>query len=272
MIERKFVAQKMKELKVQEYIVSQIGPGAQSRIEIKQTPLGEKIIVYTTRPGLIVGRRGENINKLTKTLKEKFKMENPQIEIGEIPNPLLDADAVADRIVYTLERFGPKRFKAIGYDSIKKVMGAGALGVEIQIGGRGVPGSRAKSWRFFLGYLKKSGDISDNYVLKAKKVVHLKTGIIGVKVRIMHPDTRLPDKINIVKADEPEMEEVVEEKKEPVVEEKAETKEKEEKVEEKKKVKKAAPKKKTEKKKPAAKKTKTKTKKETAKTKEDKKK
>ncbi len=201
MIERKFVAQRLKERQVQEYVAQNLTKAGHSKVEIKRTPMGEKIIVYTTRPGLIVGRKGENIKKLTATLKKKFNLENPQIEIGDIENPLLDAGAVADQIAYTFERFGPKRFKFLGYDMLKKIMDAGALGAEIVIGGRGVPGSRAKSWRFSAGYLKKSGSIAEEEVDKASVVASLKTGSIGVKVMIMHPDIILPDKIKLKEED-----------------------------------------------------------------------
>lgn len=233
MIERKFTAEKLREFRVQEYIASTLSKAGHNRIEIKRTPLGEKIIVYTTRPGLVVGRKGENIKKLTVVLKKKFKLENPQIEIGEIENPLLDAGAVADRIVYTFERFGTKRFKFTGYDTLKKILEAGALGAEIVIGGK-VPGARAKSWRFSAGYLKKSGDIAENYVLKAKVVAHLKVGSIGVKVTILPPTIRFPDSIKIKEEEKPEvkveeLEETPEELKEVEKEEKKEGKEEEKK-------------------------------------------
>lgn len=195
MIERKFIAQKIKELQVKEYLASQMSRMGYSHIEIKRTPLGEKIIIFTARPGLVVGKRGENIKKLTEVLKKQFGMENPQIEISEIDNMYLDVSSVADSIVYTFEKFGTKRFKFIGYDTLQKIMHAGALGAEIVISGRGVPGSRAKSWRFLAGYLKKSGDIAANYVICKKAVAKLKTGAVGIKVKIMPPDIRLPDKI-----------------------------------------------------------------------------
>jgi len=228
MIERKFVSEKLKEFQVQEYIASTLSKAGHNRIEIKRTPLGEKIIVYTTRPGLIVGRKGENIKKLTVVLKKKFKMENPQIEIGEIENPLLDAGAVADQIVYTFERFGTKRFKFTGYDTLTKILDAGAIGAEIVISGK-VPGARAKSWRFSAGYLKKSGDIAENYALNAKVVAHLKTGSIGVKVTILPPTIVLPDSIKIKEEKKPEikieeLKETPEELKEVEKEEKEESK------------------------------------------------
>ncbi len=197
MIERKFVAEKIKELQVEQFIGKQIGQGKYSRIEIKKTPLGEKVIVYTAKPGLIVGKRGEAIKDLTKVLKNKFKMENPQVEVSEVANPDLDAQTVAESISTTLEKFGPKRFKAIGYKMLQRIIDAGALGGEIVVSGRGVPGARAKSWRFYAGYLKKSGDVAVEGVDHGMCTANLKSGSVGIKVSIMPPTTVLPDKIVI---------------------------------------------------------------------------
>jgi small subunit ribosomal protein S3 len=211
MIERKFVSEKMRELLVQSFMAKELGKGKYSYFEIKKTPLGEKIIIYTSRPGLIVGKKGENIKHLTQILKSKFKMENPQIEVSEVYKPDLDAKTVAEQIVNTLERFGPKRFKAVGYRSLQRIMDAGAMGAEIVISGRGVPSSRAKSWRFYAGYLKKSGDIAQSEVIKGECVANLKSGSIGIKVSIMHPDIVLPDKIEIYEVKAPTTEIMVEE-------------------------------------------------------------
>jgi len=133
MIERKFVAEKMKEFLVHSYFLKEMGAGKFSSFEIKRTPLGDKIVIYTARPGLIVGKKGENIKKLTKVLKSKFKMENPQIEVAEITNPNLDAQTMAEQIVNVLERFGPKRFKSVGYKTLQRIIDAGAVGAEIVI-------------------------------------------------------------------------------------------------------------------------------------------
>lgn len=226
MIERKFVSDKLREFQVQEYVAATLNKAGHSRIEIKRTPLGEKIIIYTTRPGLIVGRKGENIKRLTIVLKKKFKMENPQIEIGEVENPLLDPWAVADQIAYTFERFGTKRFKFVGYDTLSKILAAGATGAEIVISGK-VPSARARRWRFSGGHMKKSGDIAENYVQKAKVVSLLKTGIVGIKVSILPPSVVLPDRIYIKEGKKPEikveeLKEVPKDMKEMVQEEKEE--------------------------------------------------
>lgn len=197
MIERNFINKKIKEKQIQDFITGYLVKSGRSKIEIKRTPLGEKIIVYTTKPGLIVGKTGENIRNLTSVLKSRFKMENPQIEVAEIENQELDAVAVADRITYVLERFGPKRFKFTGYDTLRRIMDAGALGAEIVISGRGLPGERAKTWRFSAGHLKKSGDIAMSYLQKSQTVANLKSGSIGIKVTIMLADIVMPDSIKL---------------------------------------------------------------------------
>jgi len=209
MIERKFVAQKFKEFQIQEYITQNLENVGHSHTKMVKTPLGEKIIIYASRPGLIVGRKGQNIKQLTKTLKKRFDLENPQIEISEVENPNLDAHIVVEKIVDALEKFGSEKFKAIGHKIMTEVMRAGALGIEIVVSGK-VPSARAKSWRFYSGYLKKCGDIAITGVRKADAQAQLKTGIIGVKVKIMPPDIKLPDDIELVEQKEIRVEEVKE--------------------------------------------------------------
>ena len=225
MIERKFVSQKVMEFQIKEYIMSEMGNANISHTEIQRTPLGEKVTIYTSKPGLVVGRKGENIKKLTEDLKTKFKMENPQIEVGEIENPDLNAESIAQRIIFVLERYGSNRFKSIGYKALQQVMDAGAVGAEIIISGK-IPSARARNWRFYAGHLKKSGDISENYVKKNISTAKLKSGIVGIKVRILTPDVKLPDTIEINK--EIKIEEVEKKTKEKVKEKSKKSKEKKE--------------------------------------------
>ena len=200
MIERTFVSQRTREYYIRKYVEKTLGNVGISTISLKKIPMGEKIVIHTSRPSLIVGSKGANIRSLTKMLKEKFNLENPQIEISEVSNPFLDANIVAERIVSSLERFGSARFKGVGHKMMENVMNAGALGIELIISGK-IPGARAKSWRFYTGYLKKCGDVALS-VRAARKSALLKSGIIGVKVAIMPPDIVLPDKIKLL--EEPE--------------------------------------------------------------------
>ncbi len=211
MIERQFVAQKIKEFQIQEYVKNTLKRVGHSHTRLQKTPLGEKIVIYAMRPGLIVGKKGSNIKKLTNTLKRKFNLENPQIEIAEVDNPSIDAQIVAERIAETMEKFGSQRFKGICHKTMEDTMRNEALGIEILISGK-VPSSRAKVWRFYTGYLKKSGDIAQIGVRKAYADAQLKTGTVGVQVRIMPADVELPDDIKIVADRNTVIEEITPEK------------------------------------------------------------
>src|SRR3989338_2477999 len=208
MIERKYVKENKKEYLVEEFIRENLKGIGHSMTKVKKTPLGEKIIVYSSRPGLVVGRGGSNIKKLTKQLKSEFQFENPQIEIAEVENLNLDPQIVAERIANSLERFGSKKFKGIMHKTMTDVMMAGAKGVEILLSGK-IPSSRAKTWRVYQGYLKKCGDVAVSGVKSAKMQALLKTGIIGIKVKIMPPDLVLPDTVTIIDfAEKPIIEEI----------------------------------------------------------------
>lgn len=195
MIERQIITQRIKEEAIADFVMTFLGRLSCSRVSLQRTPLGEKVIVHTSKPGLIVGKKGANIKELTRMLKDKFGLENPQVEVAEIENPNLDSASVAKSLVAGFERFGPKRFKAMTYKALDNVMRAGALGIEIVVSGRGIPSTRAKTWRFMTGYLKKSGDIAESFVDVAHESCNLKSGTIGIKVNILKSDIRLPDKI-----------------------------------------------------------------------------
>jgi len=216
MNQKKILSQKIKEFEIREFVDSSLKGVGLSSTKLVPTPLGEKIVINASRPGLVVGRKGQSIKKLTTVLKKKFELENPQIEINEVENINLDADIVAERIANSLERFGLSRFKGVGHKTMADVMNSRALGIEIIISGK-VPSSRAKRWRFYQGYLKKCGQLAIDGVLKSYKVAQLKTGTVGITVKIMPPDIKLPDAVSLHKEIVEEVEET-EEKKEDNIE------------------------------------------------------
>ena len=195
MEERNIVKFKKDEFAIREYIRTSFGKGKVSKVKIEYTPVGEKIIISTNKPGLIIGRGGARINELSLALKKNFKLENPHIDIDEILEPEFDAQINADEIALSLERFGPLKFKVTAYRTLQKIMKAGALGAEIRLNGK-LPGSRAKSWRFAQGYLKKTGD-SAKIVDRAQARAETKPGTVGVKVAILSPHIVMKDKIYI---------------------------------------------------------------------------
>ena len=196
MEEKIAVKLKKDELAIREYVKQYLGKGRISDIKIEYTPVGEKVILSTNKPGLIIGRGGERINELTVNLKRRFKLENPHVEIDEILEPEYNAQIMADEIATSLENMGPLKFKVIAYRTLQKIMSAGALGVEIRLNGK-LPGARAKPWRFAQGYLKKVGE-SAKIVDRAKARAQTKAGTVGVKVSILSPYAKLYDKIEII--------------------------------------------------------------------------
>ena len=195
MEEKNVVKFKKEEFAIREYIRQSLGKGKVSRVKIEYTPVGEKIIISTNRPGMIIGKGGEKIKELTRVLKMSFKLENPNIEIDEIRKPELDAQFMADDIALSLERFGPLKFKVIAYRALQNIMEAGALGTEIRLSGK-LPSARARTWRFAQGYMIKTGN-SAKVVDRAKAVAQTKPGTVGVKVSILSPEAILTDKIVI---------------------------------------------------------------------------
>ncbi|OIO40786.1 30S ribosomal protein S3 [Candidatus Pacearchaeota archaeon CG1_02_30_18] len=195
MEERNIVKFKKEEFSMREKIKEEIGKGKVSRVKIEYAPIGERIIISTSKPGLIIGRGGERIEQLTDMIRKKFKLENPHIEIDEIKNPEFDAQLIADELALGLERFGPLKFKVLAYKALQRIMKAGALGAELRLTGK-LPSARSKSWRFAQGYLKKTGDTA-NAVDRVQSIAHTKPGVVGVKISILHPDAVLKDRIKI---------------------------------------------------------------------------
>ena len=195
MDEKKFVTFKKEELGVKEYIKNSLGKGRISHVTTEYTPVGEKIIISTSRPGLVIGKRGEKIEELTRVLKKKFHFDNPHIEILEITDPYLDAQLVADEIAILLERQGPLKFKMIAYKMLDQIMNAGALGAEIVLGGK-LPSERARDWRFAQGYLKKTGDPA-KVVDRAQSQAITLPGVVGIQVSILPANAVIHDKIEI---------------------------------------------------------------------------
>ena len=195
MEEKKFVGVRKDEYNIKQFVKRMFGKGKVSRVKIEYTPVGEKIIVSTHKPGWIIGRKGEKISELTEVLKKRFKMENPHVDIEEIMHPEFDAQLTADEIALTLERFGAMKYKAASYRVLGKIKNSGALGAELVVSGK-LPSDRARVWRFAFGYLKKTGDAS-NLVDRAESVADTKQGVVGIKVAILAPGVKMPDQITV---------------------------------------------------------------------------
>jgi len=218
-----FISESVKKAQIDEFLQKELENAGYGGVEITRTPLGTHVVIYAMRPGVVIGRGGETIRQLAKTLEEKFGLPNPQISVAEIEVPELNAYVVASRIASALRR--GVHFRRAGFWALNQIMEAGALGAEIIISGK-LRTERARYEKFRAGYLPKSGEPAMKYMRKAEVHVQLKPGIFGVKVRIMPPDAEFPDKIKILETVEKTPSETAE-----TAEAKAEEKEAEEKKE-----------------------------------------
>jgi small subunit ribosomal protein S3 len=202
-----FIGESVKKAEIDEFLRNEFEKAGYGGVSITKTPLGTHIVIHTMRPGLVIGRGGETIRELAKVLEEKFQLSNPQISVAEIEIPELNAYVVASRITSALKR--GVHYRRAGFWALNQVMEAGALGAEIIISGK-LRTDRARYEKFRAGYIPKSGDPPMKYTRKAELQVQLKPGILGVKVRIMPPEAKFPDQVQIVEESAEEEEEEAE--------------------------------------------------------------
>ena len=228
-IVKRFITESIKKTEIDEFLQKKLERAGYGGVDLSKTPLGTHVVIYAMRPGIVIGRGGETIKDLAITLEENFKLSNPQISVSEIEVPEFNAYVIASRVASALQR--GVHFRRAGFWALNQVMEAGALGAEIVISGK-LRTERARFEKFRAGYFPRCGDPALTYMKKAEAHVQLKPGIIGVRVKLMPPDAKFPDKIKI-KEDLPpeEIEEKVEEKPAKPTES-AETPEQEVKVEE----------------------------------------
>ena len=189
-----FIEDSIKKAEIDEFLRNEFERAGYGGVSITKTPLGTHLVVYTMRPGLVIGRGGETIRELAVVLEEKFQLPSPQISVAEIEVPELNAYVVASRIASALKR--GVHYRRAGFWGLNQTMEAGALGAEVIISGK-LRTDRARYEKFRTGYLPKSGEPTRKYMRTAELHVQLKPGILGVKVRIIPPDAQFPDQVKI---------------------------------------------------------------------------
>ena len=213
-----FIEDSIKKKEIDEFLQNEFERAGYGGVSITKTPLGTHLVIYTMRPGLVIGRGGETIRALATVLEEKFQLPSPQISVAEIEIPELNAYVVASKIASALKR--GVHYRRAGFWGITQAMEAGALGIEVTISGK-LRTDRARYEKFSEGYLPKSGEPPRKYMRKAELHVQLKPGTLGVKVRLLPPDAQFPDKVQVYappEESEPEPEKTAEEI--PITEEK----------------------------------------------------
>jgi len=194
-IERKFISESIEKTRLSEFLAKSLSNAGYGGSEINRTPLGTQIITYVEKPGLVIGKGGENIRSITEEVKRRFKFDNPQIEVLEAKKTRLNPLIMANKLANLLERGW--YFRRAGHSILNEIMGEGALGCEIKISGK-LTGPRARTEKFIKGYIIHSGEPVYDIVETGFAIAKKKLGVIGVSVRILPPDAKLPDKYNIL--------------------------------------------------------------------------
>ena len=223
MIERIFVEEGIKKVRMDEYFRTELERAGYGGMDIKRTPMGTQITVNVEKPGMIIGKDGRRIKRLTEDIVRRQELDNPQIDVQPIAVPELNAQLMANRLAKLIERGW--HFRRAGRSTLQRIMDRGALGCEIIMSGK-LKGPRGRMEKMVAGYIKHCGSIAEEIVDKGYSIAMKKAGVIGVRVWIVPPDSKIPDAfhMNVVNK-EGEKEEAKEEKKEKEREEKMESKE-----------------------------------------------
>lgn len=193
--ERKFVAENIRRVLLKEYLMKEVSRAGFGGLDVQRTPMGTRVILTTERPGLVIGRRGQTIKNLTAVIEDRFGFENPQIEVQEVENASLNAQIMAEKLAFSLERGW--HFRRAGHSTVRRIMDAGARGCHIIVAGK-LTGQRHRTEKFKEGYIKFCGEPKANFVDHGYAVAKLKMGVIGVTVEIMSKDAKLPADITVL--------------------------------------------------------------------------
>lgn len=120
--------------KIRKYLNARISRGGIAKIVIERM-LGKLIVtIHTSRPGIIIGKGGQEVDRIKEELKKLTSKEDVQINIYEIRRPELDANIVADTIAKQIE--GRVNYKRAIKLAISQTMRMGAEGIKVKVGGR----------------------------------------------------------------------------------------------------------------------------------------
>ncbi|NKE35559.1 30S ribosomal protein S3 [Natronococcus sp. JC468] len=199
--EHQFIENGLQRSQIDEFFEEELGRAGYGGMDVAKTPMGTQIVLKAEKPGMVIGKGGENIRKVTTALEEKFNLEDPQIDVQEVDEPDLNARIVADRLANALERGW--YFRKAGHTTIDRIMDSGALGAEIVLSGK-VTGARSRVEKFNRGYIKHNGEPAEEVVDHGQGVAVMKLGTIGVDVKIIPPGAELPDDFQIDDDADPE--------------------------------------------------------------------
>ena len=172
------------------YLRVKIKESGFSKVEVSKTPTGTRVVLYVTRPGIVIGRKGTGIRELTEKLENEFGLKNPQLSVEEIKKPELSPQVMCNRMASHLER--GTAFRRATMWTIQQIMENGAMGTQITISGK-LRGDRSAFEKHVAGVLPRAGHHAD--VIVDEDIVHVETamGLIGIRIRIARKEKYIPE-------------------------------------------------------------------------------
>jgi small subunit ribosomal protein S3 len=182
----------LEDIKVRDLVKKKLASASVSRVEIERPAQTARVTVYTARPGIVIGKKGEDVEKLRAELTAKMGVP-VHINIEEIRKPDLDAQLVADSVAQQLER--RVMFRRAMKRAMQNAMRQGAEGVKVQVGGRLGGAEIARTERYHEGRVPLHTLRADiDYATSEAKTTY---GIIGVKVWIFKGEVFNTDEVMV---------------------------------------------------------------------------
>jgi len=182
--QREFAGRLAEDIRVREYLAKKLQKAAVSRILIERPAKNARITIYSARPGVVIGKKGEDIENLKKELRARLGVE-VAVNIEEVRKPEIDAKLIADSICQQLEK--RIMFRRAMKRAMQNAMRLGAQGIKIMSSGRlnGIEIARTEWYREGRVPLHTLRADIDYGVSEAQTTY----GIIGVKVWVYKGDT-----------------------------------------------------------------------------------
>ncbi len=185
---KQFPAHVHTDFRVREFLKAKLADASVSRVQIERAAKRVNITIQTARPGIVIGKKGEDIEKLRAETAKMLKLppQDVRLNIAEIRKPELDAQLVADGIAQQIEK--RVMFRRAMKRAVMSTMRSGALGVKVRLSGR-LNGSEiartewAREGRVPLHTFRADID----YGLAEARTTY---GVIGVKVWVFRGEVR----------------------------------------------------------------------------------
>lgn len=182
-----YAAQAMEDHLVRRYLEGKLTNAGLNQVDIERSINTMKVILYVSRPGVVIGRGGANLEQLKTDLLKLLKI-NPkdakvrklELKVEEIKNPDVQAKLVLDRLIDQLQKRYPHR-RAVS-QALDKVMGAGAKGVKIIFAGRINGAEIGRTEKYSKGSIPTQTLRAE--IDYAEKPAYTRSGYVGIKVYI----------------------------------------------------------------------------------------